>query len=255
MAGEDKTMNFRRGQVLLNVYLQSTDKHGWVSAIDKLVEYARRDGLAGATVLRGIFGFDAEGKLLEPRRWSLVQPASVVVRLADEPEVIEAFLPVISEVAPRALVTVQEVFAQRYRRGHRPVSAATGYEKGASSLSCPALAGSPERPLTTSVGEAGQVLRVFVRGSDIYEGQPLYRAIVLRAHEQRLAWAAVLRGAMGYGAAGRLRIAKLFKPAGDLPVVVEIVGKGRKVERLLPFLDEAVGEGTTTLKDVSLCVS
>jgi hypothetical protein len=62
-------------QVLLRVYLRNTDKYRWLSATDSLVERARRHGVAGATVVRGILGVDQAGDLLEARPWSVVQPA------------------------------------------------------------------------------------------------------------------------------------------------------------------------------------
>ncbi len=67
-------MKLEGEQTLLRVYLRNTDKYGlWRSAADTLVSRARQQGLAGATVLHGVFGLDAAGQLLESGRWSLVE--------------------------------------------------------------------------------------------------------------------------------------------------------------------------------------
>ncbi|MHB0960033.1 MAG: DUF190 domain-containing protein [Pirellulaceae bacterium] len=64
-------MKLEGEQTLLRVYLRNTDKDGWFSppAAELLVKRARSLDLAGATVLRGFFGFDVTGCLLESSKW------------------------------------------------------------------------------------------------------------------------------------------------------------------------------------------
>jgi uncharacterized protein len=100
------------------------------------------------------------------------------------------------------------------------------------------------------MSEEGQLLRVFCGESDTWEGQPLYRAIVLKAKELGMAGATVLRGPMGFGANSRVHTAKLLDVSTDLPVVIELVDSAEKIQRLLPFLDEAVSEGLITIENV-----
>ena len=98
--------------------------------------------------------------------------------------------------------------------------------------------------------EEGQLVRVFIGESDMWEGLPLYRAIVLKVRELGMAGATVLRGPMGFGANSRLHTTKLLELSTDLPVIVEIVDGPEKVRALLPFLDEAVTEGLITIEAV-----
>src|SRR5207253_10419634 len=109
---------------------------------------------------------------------------------------------------------------------------------------------SPEEFPAMKLSEEGQLLRVFIGESDTWEGQPLYRAIVLKARELGLAGATVLRGPMGFGANSRVHTTKLLELSTDLPMVVEIVDSAEKIESLLPFLDEAVTEGLITIEAV-----
>jgi PII-like signaling protein len=237
-------------QVLLRVYLRNTDKYRWLSATDSLVERARRHGVAGATVVRGILGVDQAGDLLEARPWSVVQPAPVVVELVDEPGVVGSFLSVIAEVAPNALITAQEVVVRLYRRREKALATVTRQECGASGLGTPPW---PDVEPTPAIpfGEPGQLLRVFMRGTDTHDGELLSRAAVLRARELQLAWAAVFRGVVGYGTAGCVRAARLFGALDELPLVVEILDRAKNVQELLPFFDAAVEEGIITLEDVA----
>ena len=96
--------------------------------------------------------------------------------------------------------------------------------------------------------EDGMLLRVFIGESDKWEGRPLYEAIVLKAREEGLAGATVLRGLMGYGAHSRLHTAKVLRLSEDLPIVVEIVDVESKLQAFLPWLEQVVSEGMVTLE-------
>ncbi len=98
--------------------------------------------------------------------------------------------------------------------------------------------------------EEGMLLRILIGESDRYKGKALYEAIVLKAREFNLAGATVIRGIMGYGANTRIRTAKLIELSTDLPVVIEIVDTEENLQKLLPVLDETVGEGLVTLEKV-----
>lgn len=103
-----------------------------------------------------------------------------------------------------------------------------------------------------SIPEQAVLLRVFVGESDRCKEthRPLYEAIVMKAREEGLAGATVLRGVMGFGKSSRVHTAKILTLSEDLPMVVEIVDSAEKVEALLPWLDAVVGEGLVTLEEI-----
>jgi PII-like signaling protein len=100
------------------------------------------------------------------------------------------------------------------------------------------------------IPEEGCLLRVFIGESDRWHGKPLYEAIVLKARELHLAGATVLRGPMGFGAHSRMHTTKVLRLSQDLPVVIEIVDAEKKIEELLPHIDEMVEEGLVTMEKV-----
>jgi PII-like signaling protein len=100
------------------------------------------------------------------------------------------------------------------------------------------------------ISEDGQLLRIFIGESDRWRGKPLYEAIILKAREEGIAGATMLRGMMGFGANSRIHTAKILRLSEDLPIVVEIVDNAEKIERLLPLIDEMVQEGLVTLEKV-----
>lgn len=103
-----------------------------------------------------------------------------------------------------------------------------------------------------SIPEEGYLLRIFVGESDRYGNHPLYESIVLKAREQGLAGATVLRGLMGFGRHSVLHTAKILRLSEDLPMIVEIVDSREKVEAFLPLLDEMISDGLVTLERVKV---
>jgi uncharacterized protein len=98
----------------------------------------------------------------------------------------------------------------------------------------------------------GKLLRVFVGESDRWHGKPLYQAIVERVRAEGLAGATVLRGIEGFGADSRLHTARILRLSEDLPVLIEIVDSAEQIERIMPVLDEMVGEGMVTVERVEV---
>src|SRR6266850_323733 len=100
------------------------------------------------------------------------------------------------------------------------------------------------------IPEEGYLLRIFVGESDKFGHRPLYEEIVLKAREQQLAGATVLRGVMGFGKHSILHTAKILRLSEDLPMVIEIVDSLEKIEKFLPALDELIKDGLVTIEKV-----
>ena len=94
----------------------------------------------------------------------------------------------------------------------------------------------------------GQLLRIFIGESDKHEGKPLYEWLVIKAKEQGLAGATVLRGLMGFGANSRIHTSKILRLSLDMPIVVEIVDTPEKINGFLACIETVVTEGLVTLE-------
>ncbi len=92
------------------------------------------------------------------------------------------------------------------------------------------------------------LLRIFTGADDRYNiEEPLYRAIVAKAREMRLAGATVLKGPLGYGQPSRMHQSHFFGK-DDRPVVIEICDSEEKINAFLPILDEMMESGLVTLE-------
>jgi len=96
------------------------------------------------------------------------------------------------------------------------------------------------------------LLRIFIGEDDRADGSPLCEAIVLKAREQHLAGATVLRGPMGFGASSRLHTSKILRLSEDLPLVIEIVDSEEKINAFLPMLDGMMTSGLITMEKVQV---
>jgi len=96
------------------------------------------------------------------------------------------------------------------------------------------------------------LLRIFIGEEDRHEHRPLFEAIVLKAREQHLAGATVLRGPMGFGHSSRLHTAKVLRLSEDLPMVIEIVDSEEKIKAFLALLDGMMPSGLVTLEKVQV---
>jgi hypothetical protein len=234
-------------QVLLRAYLQSADRTPFMPTHERLVKAARKERLAGATVLRGILGVGYHG-ILKPRAWAIVERVPVIVEIVDTPEKIAAFVRGrLDKLMVGGMVTLERAAVMMYRQrkedGPQPLSLASAL-RPLSTL--PHI--EPGSPMRTN--ENGVLLRVFIGESDRFAGQPLHEAIVQKVRELGLAGATVLRGSEGFGANSVVHKAALLEMSTDLPIVIEIVDTEAKIKLLLPHLETMVQEGMITMEYV-----
>lgn len=243
-------MKIETEQVLCRFQLSNFIRHGMSPLYEWIVETAHREGLQGATVLKGFFGLRPEGSLLEEHTWSISQELPVVVEVVDEPGRIEALLARVEPVFREGVITLERAHVLLYRAGPRePAQPLTGRNVVATTGASAAYG-----VRTMKIPEEGVLLRMFIGESDREPGRdrPLYEAIVRRAREAHLAGATVLRGPMGFGRHSRVHTAKLLELSTDLPVVIEIVDAEDKIDAFLPTVDELVTEGLVTLEAVRI---
>ena len=100
---------------LLRIFVGEQDSHDGKPLYQWLVEEARNNGLAGATVLRGMEGYGAHSRLHTAKVLRLSIDLPVVIEIVDTEEKIEAFLPVVDNAIPEGLATVERVEIRFYR--------------------------------------------------------------------------------------------------------------------------------------------
>jgi PII-like signaling protein len=100
---------------LLRLFIGEDDKHEGRALYEWLVLEARKRGLAGATVVRGIMGFGAHSRLHTIRVERLSLDLPVVVEIVDTREKLEAFLAAIDPLIHEGLATLEKAEIRFYR--------------------------------------------------------------------------------------------------------------------------------------------
>ncbi len=101
---------------LLRIFIGENDKHGHRPLYEAIVEEARRRGMAGATVLRGVMGFGKASRIHTFKILRLSEDLPIVIEIVDKPERIAAFLPDLDKMIGEGLVTLEKVRVVAYRR-------------------------------------------------------------------------------------------------------------------------------------------
>jgi len=79
-----------------------------------LLERLRKDGFAGATLLRGVGGFGAKSVLHTTHLLRLSEDLPMVLEVVDTKAQVERLLPILDEMVKEGLVTVETVRVLRY---------------------------------------------------------------------------------------------------------------------------------------------
>jgi PII-like signaling protein len=108
---------------LLKIYISETDKLGSSPLYEEIVAEARNQGLAGATVHRGILSFGASHSIHTMKIFALSSQLPVVVEIVDEKNAIKKFATKVNEMIGHskkgALVTIQPVEVLEYKPGEK----------------------------------------------------------------------------------------------------------------------------------------
>jgi len=100
---------------LLRIYIGESDRHAGMLLYEWIVRTAREQGLAGATVLRGVEGFGARSRVRTAKILELSTDLPIIVEIVDSVEKIEAFLPLIDGAISDGMATVERVQIRFYR--------------------------------------------------------------------------------------------------------------------------------------------
>jgi PII-like signaling protein len=104
-------------QWLARIFVGESDRWHGRPLVDALVERLRKEGFAGATVLRGLAGFGARSVVHTSRLLELSQDLPLVVEVVDTEDHVRKLEPILDEMVADGLVTLEKVRVLRYKPG------------------------------------------------------------------------------------------------------------------------------------------
>src|SRR5436309_16140675 len=96
---------------LLRIFVGEADRWHGKPLYEAIVLEARKRGLAGATVIKGIMGFGAHSRIHTAKLLELSQDLPNVIEVVDAPVKIEAVMPVRDAMFRDGLITLQRTEA------------------------------------------------------------------------------------------------------------------------------------------------
>ena len=100
---------------LLRIFIGESDRWHHQPLYEAIVLEARKQGLAGATVLRGPMGFGAHSRIHTSKILRLSEDLPLIIEIVDTAPAIAAFLPSLDEMVSEGLITTEKVHIVRYR--------------------------------------------------------------------------------------------------------------------------------------------
>jgi uncharacterized protein len=105
---------------LLRIFVGESDKYQGKELYEWLVMEARKRGMAGATVLRGMMGFGAHSVIHTFKIERLSEDLPIVIEIVDSHEKIEDFLTFAEgQIKHGMLATIEKVQVRVYRGGEK----------------------------------------------------------------------------------------------------------------------------------------
>ena len=106
---------------LLRIFIGEADKYQGKPLYEWLVVQAKGQGLAGATVLRGVMGFGANSRKIQTFKLTrLSEDLPVVVEIVDTKDRLEAYLETINASIQAGMITLEKATVRIYRGNGKP---------------------------------------------------------------------------------------------------------------------------------------
>lgn len=129
----------------LRIHIGESDRWRGRPLYAALLETLKNEGLAGATVLRGVAGFGAHSRIHTATILRLSEDLPLLVEVVDRPEQIEKALAAVSPMVREGLITVEDVEVVKYT--HRHLQPLPGDKSVREMMTADVVTVTPETPI------------------------------------------------------------------------------------------------------------
>jgi len=105
---------------LLRIFIGEQDKWHGLPLSEAIVNLAKKEGMAGATVIKGNLGFGCKSHMHTTKILRLSEDLPIIIEMVDSEEKIEKFLPHLDEMVKEGLVTLEKANVVMYRADVSP---------------------------------------------------------------------------------------------------------------------------------------
>jgi PII-like signaling protein len=105
-------------KVRMRIWIGEGDKYGDEILYEALIRLFRKEGFAGATVMRGIAGYGARSLRRSGKTLEMSRDLPVIVIAVDTQEKIDRVMPKIDEMMSGGMTTLETTTVLRYAHKH-----------------------------------------------------------------------------------------------------------------------------------------
>jgi len=109
-------------QVLMRIILSESRRHDREALFTRLLDVLREEGLAGATMFKGVAGFSHDGPLHTTMIEVAAQGLPIVLEVVDTQEHIDRVLPKVDALMSGGIVMTERARVIRYAQAPRPAA-------------------------------------------------------------------------------------------------------------------------------------
>ncbi|MCX5711402.1 MAG: DUF190 domain-containing protein [Candidatus Omnitrophica bacterium] len=100
---------------LLRIFIGEADKWQGKPLYEEIVLFAKKQGMAGATVLKGFMGFGCKSHMHTAKLLRLSEDLPIVIEIVDSEEKINQILPELDKMVKEGLITLEKANVIMYR--------------------------------------------------------------------------------------------------------------------------------------------
>jgi len=104
---------------LLRIFIGESDKLKNIPLYEAIVFEAKKEGLSGATVTKGIMGFGANSKISTAKLFTISQDLPLIVEIVDIEDKIQYFIKIVEQMFEESnsggMITVEKAQIIRYQ--------------------------------------------------------------------------------------------------------------------------------------------
>ena len=104
---------------LLRIFIGEADKWQGTPLYEEIILRAKKQGMAGATAIKGFMGFGCKSHMHTTKLLRLSEDLPVVIEIVDSEEKISAFLPQLDDIVKEGLITLEKANIVMYRASQK----------------------------------------------------------------------------------------------------------------------------------------
>jgi len=102
------------------IYFGESDHYEGKALHAALLEFLKREGAAGGTIVRGLSGFGAHSRIHTAKIVDISFDLPLRLEWVDQPETVERLMPQVRRMVDDGLITIEDVDVVQYAPGRRP---------------------------------------------------------------------------------------------------------------------------------------